>query len=258
MSELILPQRRIVTSWWEMVSPREEDMPEFLKLAGCGWRTPRRKWEDLWRLRRGDFNAILGVRRFGLPKLQRGVLHPVGFWFAAGDTTPDLSNVQDTETQVAPASARNHLAYDSDGALRWFAGTGGPASIVYVTLTTQTDDANNHTGEWWPDQPETNEGLNWDIKYSNDVSNPTVTARHFFKDGSAVDRTINTWYLLDTVSNDHGDGSVNGSLGANRNNGTAKSPNTGSGDIIVDVDIRATGSGGSVANHNVDLAVVGI
>ena len=253
--------------WWDWVSPQgEQEMIPFLRAyvgKGMQFRTPKRKWEDLWRLKRGFLNNRLGERNFGTfkgPKYQRGILHPIGMWHDAaggGGTEPDLTNVTDSESQVSPQAVRQSLAYDSDGALRWWAGPGVGTSIVYATLTTQTDDANNHTGEWWPDQPETNEGLNWDIQYNTDVSTGSVTARHYFEDSASAARTISTWYLLDTVSNDHADATDNGALGVNRTNGTAKTPDIGSGNIIVDVDIRATGSGSAVATHTVSLTVVG-
>jgi hypothetical protein len=261
MSAIILPGR---PGWFGMVSPREEEMPEFLKVIAQGWRTPKRKWEDLWRLRRGELNHVLGMRQFGSLKLQRGsvgarVQAAAAQQGAGPGTIPDVSDITNLFQQVAPAIARQSVWYESDGTIQWDEVSGGLASIVYAQLTTQTDDANNHTLEWWPDNPETNEGLNWDIRYTNLTEGGTPTATHYFEDpaDSGLDRDENVWYLLDTVSNDGGDATDDGAIGLNRNNGTAKSPSTGIADIVVDIQFRPTGSGGQIATHTVDLTVEG-
>ena len=60
-------------SWWDMVSPHEEEMPDFLRAymgKGMQFRTPKRRWEDLWMLKRGEMNSLVGVRRFNGPKYQ--------------------------------------------------------------------------------------------------------------------------------------------------------------------------------------------
>jgi hypothetical protein len=241
-----------------MVSPREEEMPEFLKVIAQGWRTPKRKWEDLWRLRRGELNHVLGMRQFGGPKYQRGSLSGGSVRRsapAAGGTAPALSGVTQSESNVAPSASRVHLWYDSDGGLELHSSSA--LSPTYTALTTQSDDANDHTNEWWPDQPDTNEGLNWDIRYTNNSSSGVVTARYLFRTSGAVDRTVDVWYLLDTVSNDGGDTFTNGCLGVNRNNGVAKTPSTGNGNTDVDTEIRATGSGSAVASHAVFLEAIG-
>lgn len=258
MSELLLPNRKIL-SWWDMVSPREEEMPEFIKLVGPGWRTPTRRWEDLWRLRRGELNHVLGMRKFPtLRRLQRGSVSmfpsAVAAAGGAGGTEPDLTDIQNDHSSVAPSPSRSFIWYNSDGEIRWYEGTSTP---TYAALTTQTDDANDHTNEWWPDQPETNEGLNWDIRYTNDTSGGSVTARYWLRTSVPADRTVDVWYLLDTVSNDAADAGVNGCLGVYRTNGIAKSPQTGVGTMIADIEIRATGTGSAVASHNTDQQVEG-
>jgi len=256
MSSIILPGGR---GWFGTVSPREEEMPAFLKVIAQGWRTPKRKWEDLWRLRRGELNHVLGMRRFkfGNPKYQRGVLHPAGFWFdpPTGATTPTLTDITNYYAQVAPTPANQFYAYDSDGSMEWdeFASV-ITTNLVYVELTTGTDDTNDHTNEWWPDQPDVNEGLNWDIRYLNEVASGGIA--YYFRT-AGVNRTTATWYLLDTVSNDHGDLSANGAIGHRRGNGTAKSPNVGSNTLDVDVEIRATGTGSAVASHSFALTTAG-
>ena len=244
-------------SWWDMVSPNEPELIAMLQvLYGPDWfRIPNRKWEDLWRLRRGDLNAELGKRRFGNRKRQGGWMVPIGFWRPQG-TTPELSNVTHDHTSVAPEQSRIHLAYDSDGAIRFIEGT-TLASMIYADLTTQSDDTNNHSSEWWPDQPDVNEGLNWDIQYTKVTETGVVTARRYFQ-SALVDRAAApTWHLLDTVSNDHADAGLNGAIVVHRSNGTAKVPETGTGELTVDIDIRATGSGSSVAGHRLDLTVNG-
>jgi len=245
-----------------MVSPSEEEMVYLLRgLYGPDWfRKPRRTWEQLWRERRGELNHLLGMRRFGMPKYQRGSVgqHPFTYPVAAGGTMPNLQDITDDESNVAPAQSRISLWYDSDGGLEWWAGTGTVTAVLYAPLTTQSDDANNHTNDWWPDQPDVNEGLNWDIRYLNEVETGTPTARHYFQDTvGPTDRVSGTWYLLDTVSNDAADATDEGAMGINRGNGTAKTPNTGFGRTEVDVEIRATGSGIAVASHALDLTVTG-
>lgn len=258
MNGIIMPGSR---AWWDTVSPREEEMPEFLKLIAQGWRTPKRYWEDLWRLRRGELNHVLGMRRFkfGNPKYQKGVLHPAGFWHAppgGGGTNPTLTDITNTFSQVAPTPANQFYAYDSDGSLDWdeFGGAFG-TNPIYTGLSTETDDTNNHASEWWPDQPDVNEGLNWDIRYLNEVLVGGIA--YYFRDNLGANRTTATWYLLDTVSNDHADGGANGAIGHRRGNGTAKSPSTGTATLDLDVEIRATGTGSAVASHTYDLATAG-
>lgn len=259
MSALILPGR---PGWFGMVSPREEEMPDFLKVIAQGFRTPKRKWENLWRLRRGELNHVLGMRQSPkLRKYQTGVIGHVAAAAAqqgvATGSAPNLQDVVDNYDAIAPAITRVSLYYDSDGAIMVDLAAQGAATIVYTKLTTDSDDANDHTNDWWPDQPDVNEGLNWDIRYTNNTSGGTVTARHFFQTVVPADRIEDTWYLLDTVSNDAGDAIDEGALGVNRTNGTAKSPTTGVGDLTTDVEIRATGSGSAVASHNVSLEVEG-
>lgn len=255
MSSLILPGQ---PGWFGMVSPREEEMPDFLKVIADGWRTPKRKWEDLWRLRRGELNHVLGMRQFGSRKHQRGSVgcHVQAAAAQQGSgTIPGLFGVTHTESNVAPVASRVHLWYNSDGDMNLH--SAAALNPTYTQLTTQSDDANDHTTAWWPDNPETNEGLNWDIRFTNNTSGGVVTARYLFRTGAAADRTVDVWYLLDTVSNDGGDGTTNGCLGVNRNNGIAKSPSTGNGNTTCDVEIRATGSGSAVASHSVFLQAVG-
>ena len=246
MSSIILPGR---PGWYGMVSPREEEMPDFLKVIAQGFRTPKRKWEDLWRLRRGELNHVLGMRRFApLKKYQRGILHPAGFWFdppGAGPTSPNLQDITHTVSQASGTASRIQLGWDSDGSVRYYFGT-TLANVVWADLTTQSDDTNTHTNDWWPDQPDTNEGLNWDIMWTTGTNPP----RFLFNDGT-TDRTNATWYLLDTVSNDMADASKNGAIVclfvAGKLNPTGTDLTDG------DIDIRATGSGSSVANCTLNL-----
>jgi len=263
MSNIIRPVR-----WWDMVSPQgEQEMIPFLRTymgKGKQFRTPKRIWEDLWRLKRGELNHIMGVRSFDMfgkfkgPKYQRGIICATGavVQAAAGATSPNLQNITNTTSQTAPTQTRQHYAWDSDGAIRIANDGTTVASITYATLTTQTDDTNDHTGDWWPDQPDVNEGLNWDIQYNTESTGGTLAVAHYLKN-AGTNRTTATWYLLDTVSNDHADASVNGSIGLSRTNGSLKSPDTGSATLAVDIDIRATGSGGSVANQVFALTCTG-
>ncbi len=257
MSTLIQPIQKPVL-WWDMVSPCEEDMPEFLKLAGRGWRTPKRKWEDLWRLQRGQFNSVLGLRRFRGLKFQRGIVIATAVYpLAAND--PALTNIAHVITHTAPQAVRQQYAYDSDGGMRHDLDATIEGSITYTDLTTQTDDTNDHTNEWWPDQPDTNEGLNWDIRYLNfvDAGPRPLTASHLLADNTGTNRVSGTWYLLDTISNDHVDGSHDGGIGCNHSNGTEKNPSGGNSIMTVDVEIRVTGSGSAIASHSYDLDVNG-
>jgi len=266
MNNIIRPVR-----WWDMVSPQgEQEMIPFLRAyvgKGMQFRTPKRRWEDLWRLKRGFLNNRLGERNFGTlslsnfkgPKYQRGIICAAAFGVeAGGGTTPTLSNVADSNSVTSPSQCRNVLAYDSDGALRWDGAATTVASITYATLTTGTDDTNDHTGEWWPDQPDVNEGLNWDIQFTVDTQTGSGGGSVWYSFSAAsVNRTISTWYLLDTVSNDHADGSRDGCWGVGRGNGTAKSPVTGTTTHDGTIEIRATGSGSAVATHTVQLDCVG-
>lgn len=254
MSDIILPG---TSRWYDMVSPRAWEMPDFLKLAGQGWRTPKRKWEQLWMEQRGNFNKQLGRRVFKGPKFQRGVLHPVGFWFeppAAGPAT-NLSNVTHTHTEVAPTVSTILLGYDTNGHLEWDAFGGVISNLVWGTLTTGSDDANDHTDEWWDANPSTNIGASYDLQYNTvtETNGGGGTVFHYFKDGTATNRTISTWYLISTVDADRANGSNAGGIGLRRGGGTAKSPDPGTSRLQVDVDIRATGTGSALATHSIDF-----
>jgi hypothetical protein len=240
-------------SWWDMVSPQgEQEMIPFLRTymgKGKQFRTPKRMWEDLWRLKRGDMNHVMGMRNFKGPKYQKGIICAAQAFGGAVSTEPDLSDVAHDKA-TSSAATRIHIAYDSDGTIEHYFGTTA-LSILYTKLTTQDNQtANDHTLEWWPDSPETNEGLNWDIRYTNLTSAFTF---FFTTTGTApAARVEDTWYLLDTVSNDHVDATTAGSLAVRI---TAKGTGTTNG--ITDVEIRPTGGGSTVASHNVNIQVIG-
>ena len=249
--------------WWDMVTPREEEMPGFLRAymgKGKQFRTPKRIWQDLWMRKRGEMNHVMGMRKFGTiknftgPKYQRGIICATAFGVApaGGGTDPSLLDISNHWHQTAPVQARQFYGYDSDGSMEWEE-TSTFANIVWGTeLTTGTDDSNDHTNKWWPDQPETNEGLNWDIRYLNEVLNGrggTSGGMHLFKN-AAVNRNSGQWYLLDTVSNDRVNGTQDGAIGHNRGNGTTKNPDSGHSNADVDVEIRVKDTGIAVASHS--------
>jgi hypothetical protein len=246
-----------------MVTPSEQEMVGILRaLYGPDWfRQPKRTWEELWKTRRGELNHILGMRQFQGPKRQRGSVGITVMPYGAQGEVPILSDIVNATSSTAPTPSRQSYAFDSDGAIVGDTDATIISSIVYTKITTQTDDANDHTSEWWPSQPDTNEGLNWDIRYLNAVgsliSGSGAIILHLFEDGGGVDRTTDVWYLLDTVSNDHADAGDNGAIGCNRTNGGGKSPTTGLSNLAVDVEIRATGSGSAVASMSFDLDVQG-
>lgn len=264
MTSIIKPLR-----WWDMVSPTEEEMPDFLRAymgKGMQFRTPKRMWEDLWMRKRGEMNHVIGMRKAGTianfkgPKYQKGIICATAFGVAADGTEPNLQNITNATSSISPAPSRQQYAYDSDGGIEGDTDAGTEATIVYVTITTQTDDTNNHTNDWWPDQPDTNEGLNWDIRYLNEAltgSTTGIVLMHLLADNTGVNRTSATWYLLDTISNDHVIASHDGGIGVNRNNGTTKDPAFGVTTLDVDVEIRATGSGSAVTSMHFDLDVEG-
>jgi len=253
MSAIIRPLR-----WFDMVTPSREEMDRFLReyIGPEHWRVPHMRWHELFLRNAGILiaeNRIPKLRRFQRGSVSVHVQANAAQQGVSGDI-PDLSNVVDEESNVAPTASRMNLWYDSDGEIRFYAGTA--LNPTYAQLTTQSDDANDHTLEWWPDNPETNEGLNWDIRYTNLVETGTSTSEQYFSNAS-VDRIEDTWYLLDTVSNDAGDGVNDGCIRLNRNNGVAKTPSTGTFNVDVDIEIRVTGSGSAVASHNLDLTVTG-
>ena len=254
------------SGWFAMVTPTQQEMIDMLRayLGPEWWRVPKRKWEDVWRLHRGNMNHVLGMRRFGLRKKQRGSLSGFSVKRAvqvpAGDE-PILTDITNATSSVAPNPSRQQYRYFTDGEFEGDTDAGLESSIVYTKITTQTDDSNDHTNEWWPDQPDTDEGLNWDIRYDNVtdtlVSGVGTSVTHLLADNTGTNRTAGTWYLLDTVSDDSADGTHDGGIGYNRPNGSAKNPQVGLHTLTCDVDIRATGSGGPVASHSYDLDVEG-
>lgn len=250
MSSIIKPLR-----WWDMVSPQgEQEMIPFLRAymgKGKQFRTPKRIWEDLWRLKRGEMNHVMGMRKFGKltnfkgPKYQAGILHPVGMWHSAasGGTEPELTDI-DYSKPSGSGAQRIHVAYDSDGAIQWATG-GIVGSATYADLTTQ--DGGSHSTEWWPDQPETNEGLNWDIQFTNVVNAMDFTFRTTVT--TPADRTVDVWYLLDDVSNDHADGTLGGALVTRMAGGKTTGSATGEVDVEIGTDPTA------IASHTVDITV---
>ena len=253
MNRIIRPLR-----WWDMVSPQgEQEMIPFLRTyigKATGWRTPKRKWQDLWMLNRGDMNHIMGMRKFGSisnyftgPKYQKGMIAIAAAVYDGGGTEPELTDIDYSKT-AATGAQRVHVAYDSDGSIVW--GEGGViGGLTYADLTTQ--DGGSHSTEWWPDKPETNEGLNWDIRYTNLTNSfdfhfrTTVT--------TPADRAEDSWFVLDDVSNDYADATNQGALVI-----TAVGKGSSSDTGITDVEIRVTTSGSAIASHNVDTTVTKI
>jgi len=111
-------------------------------------------------------------------------------------------------------------------------------------------DANDHTSEWWPDNPETDEGLNWDIRYTNVADAFDWSFRR--PDGSPPgSRLVDIWYVIDEIDQDLADGSTMGALVI-----AITGKDVGTSDGIADIEIRATGSGAAVASHEVNLQVI--
>lgn len=235
-------------SWYDMVTPSQMEMTEFLRhyLGVNWWRMPPKRWHDIYMQHRG----LCGMKPY-----QRGFIQHLGFWkeVAAG-TNPNLQAITHTQTSVAPTPARIQMAYDSDGSIEHYFGV-GLASVVYTDLTTQSDDTNDHTNDWWPDQPDVNEGLNWDIRTTNETIDETDGQADFyrFEDGVPTERSVDTWYLLDTVSNDHADASRAGALTVLHRGGGAKTPAPGSCTYTGTVEIRVTTSGAAVTSHVLTL-----
>jgi len=254
MSSIILPG---TPSWYGMCKPQLGEMETFLKRFKQPefWRVPKIHWQQLWLENRGDLNHVLGVRHFGKikgPRYQRGMLHPAGFWHdppAAGGDAPALTDITNTYTTTAPTNAGQQVRYHTNGYIDWDEAVNF-ASIVYAQMTTDTDDANDHTYEWWDAAPSTGEGANYDIRYTGTTGTWT---KIFYDTGGAANRVVNTWYLISTVYADSGDGVADGCLRQHKPGGNAKSPNPGTVTGTIDVEIRATGSGSALASHTVDL-----
>lgn len=261
MSDIILPG---TASWYDTLRPRRGEFEQFLQkyIGADWWRVPKRLKEELWLIKRPQLNHVLGMRRFrfGSPRYQRGVLHPVGFWFEpGGDPAPALTAITHTVSNVSPTQSWQLYGYDTNGHMEWYAGTGPVGSVVYSTLTTGSDDTNDHTAEWWDANPSTNIGASYDLQYNTVTENGTAggTIYHYFKNSSAIDRTISTWYLISTVDADRADAANTGAIGMRRGNGTAKSPSPGTSILTVDVDIRATGTGSALATHTLTITNTG-
>jgi hypothetical protein len=242
-----------------MVTPDRQDMDVFLRayVGANAWRTPRALWRRMHHSKAGILLAENRIPK--LRKYQRGNFNvfPAGTQQLIGPSTlPNMQDIANATSQTAPTPDRQQYAYDSDGGIEWDEAT-TEAGIVYSTLTTGTDDANNHSNDWWPDQPETNIGLDYDIRYLNAVIDNHTGAGsmvdHLLADNTGTDRTTDVWYLLDTVSNDHVDASHDGGIGCNRPNGGGKSPNVGISTFTCDVEIRSTGSGSALTSMSFDL-----
>lgn len=250
-------------SWFELVTPDREDMDAFLRgyIGADAWRTPRRLWRRMHHSKAGILLAENRIPKFR--RYQRGnfAMFPAGTTAkGAPGTVPNLQDITNATSSSSPTASRQQYAWDSDGGVEGDTDATTEASIVYADLTTQTDDSNDHTNDWWPDQPETNIGLDYDIRYDNEALTGNmdgVIADHLLPDNTGTDRVSGTWYLLDTVSNDHGDATHDGGIGVNRNNGIGKSPEFGVTTLNVDVEIRATGSGSALATCHLDLDVEG-
>jgi len=264
MNNIIRPLR-----WWDWVSPQgEQEMIPFLRAymgKGKQFRTPKRKWEDLWRLKRGDMNHVMGMRigptikAFKGPKYQMGIICAAHFGVAAGGggTEPNLQNITHSRSQaLAGTQQRLIFAWDSDGSVVHDIGATTAVSVAYTELTTQTNDTNDHTNDWWPDQPETNEGLNWDIQYNDESLGGTGGTVAYLQTTAAANRTTATWYTLDTVSNDHGDGHQRGAICLIRANGNPKTPTSGTATLTVDIEIRTTTTGSAVTSNTLDLTLI--
>jgi len=257
MSAIILPR-----SWFDMVTPSEAEMRNFLReyIGPDHWRVHQMRWRELFHRNAGILiaeNRIPKLRKFQRGSVGITVVANAAQQGAGGGTEPALLDIVQSETQVAPESARIQIAYDVDGTIEYYFGT-TVGLVVWAQLTTQSDDANNHDAHWWPDEPETDIGDDYDIRYLNEVEGGAGGTFFYFRDTvGPTNRVSGTWYLLSTVSDDHADASANGCINCLRTNGTAKTPSTGNADLDVDIEIRATGSGSALASHNLDLDVEG-
>lgn len=242
-------------SWFALVTPSEAEMHQFLR-AYVGpehWRVPIMRWRELFHRNMG----IL-IQEGRLPKLrkhQRGSVGITVMPYVVGGTQPDLSDITNSESQVAPIAARSQIAWNDNGDMQHYFGT-ELVNVVYSQLTTQSDDANDHTAEWWPDNPEVSIGDDYDIRYLNAIPGGLGGTVFLLNDGT-VDRTSGTWYLITTVYADVADAGRNGAIVLNRANGTAKTPNTGTATLTVDIEIRATGVGVALASQALDLTSIG-
>lgn len=248
MSAIILPPG--IRGWHDFLRPRQGE-PEQLLQTYVGtdwWRTPKRKMEELWLLKRPELNHMLGLREFKGPRRQRGSVSAFAYGpVVPAGAAPALSTITNTYTTAAPDNPRQSIMYANDGTILWDEVIGAGTGIVYAVLTTQTDDANDHTYEWWDAAPSASIGASYDIRY-------TAAAFDFiFTDGTDTDRTINTWYLIQTVAADGGDGITRGCLQEVKPAGTAKTPSPGTDVGTATVEIRATGSGSALASHSITL-----
>lgn len=242
-------------SWFEMVTPDRVDMDAFLReyIGADAWRTPRRLWRRMHHSKAGILIAENRIPK--LRKLQRG---SVGITVVANaaqqgadSAVPNLQNITNAHSEVAPTPARQQYRYHTDGGMEFDGDAQGESTIVYAALTTQTDDANDHTDDWWPDQPETSIGLDYDIQFNSESATGGVV--HYLADNTGTNRTTATWYVLDTVFQDSADATHDGGIGFNRTNGVAKTPDVGLDTLTVTVEIRATTSGAALTSHDYDL-----
>lgn len=120
-------------------------------------------------------NIYLPERKWGIPKFQKGVLHPVGFWkdVGAGGGIVKLSTAWALNSYTAASAVTTSITFNTDG------------SISTSTNDTSTlPDADN----WWTAQPETAIGDNYEVAV-------TAIGAGSFSTGLA----LNTWGRLDVA-----------------------------------------------------------
>ena len=243
--------------WTDLVKPNEEHMNWFLRryVGADWWRTPMMTWRELFTRKRGQLNHIRPpmkskIHVFNGPKYQRGMIVMATQFGVApppvGGTNPAETDVRHTHTTTAPQNARQAIRWTDNGFLEWDAFGGALNNGTYAILTTQTDDTNDHTDEWWPDQAEANIGDSYEIQFTNVTTPFTFTLATL-----TANRNVDQWYNISDVYDDSVGNTSDGCMHLNRVGGTSKNPNPGTANGQVDMEIGENGTSTAISSAEV-------
>ena len=105
-------------------------------------------------------------KRFGTPKFQKGILHPVGFWKEAASGG---------WTNLGANRVVSGLDFDKDGFIEEI----GPGALTRTAIL---------SGEWWTEEPETDVGAGYEMRCASMNGGSTWSVQA---------AAVGTWITLD-------------------------------------------------------------